>query len=103
VANKEYIERLKMVIWQLHKCDCAWVESVLVEEVFRGQTIWQGIVEVFTLSGHPKAKKAYAWSHVAWKDDKDERFVAVLEIPPVKSPQSAVQVAIAAEVKKRKR
>jgi len=29
----------------------------------------------------------------------EERFVIVLEIPPVDSPQTAVKVAIAAEVK----
>jgi hypothetical protein len=34
-----------------------------------------------------------------FKDDSDERFVAVLEIPPVTSPETAVKVAIAAEVK----
>jgi hypothetical protein len=35
--------------------------------------------------GHPKAKRAYGWSHPEGKEDKDERFVTVLEIPPVKS------------------
>jgi hypothetical protein len=33
------------------------------------------------------------------KDDSDEKFVAVLEIPPVVSPETAVKVAIVAEVK----
>ena len=32
----------------------------------------------------------------------DEKFVAVLEIPPVNSPQTAVKVAIVAEIKKSK-
>ena len=70
-----------------------------VREIFQGQTIWNGAVEVFDLPNHPKAKRAYAWSHRAGKDDSDERFVAVLEIPPVTSPETAVKVAIAAEVK----
>jgi hypothetical protein len=36
--------------------------------------------------------------------DNDERtsFVAVPEIPPVESPETAVKVAIAAEVKSKK-
>jgi hypothetical protein len=58
---------------------------------------------VFTLSGHPKAKKAYGWSHADGKDNKGERFVTVLELPPVDSPQTAVKVAIAAEVRGKKR
>jgi hypothetical protein len=60
------------------------------------------IVEVFTVTGHPKVKHCYAWSHRDGKDDKDERFVAVLGLPPVDSPQSAVKVAIASEVKSKK-
>jgi len=58
------------------------------------------MVEVFDITGHPKAKRAYGWSHKAGKDDQEERFVTVLEIPPVVSPETAVKVAIAAEVKK---
>jgi hypothetical protein len=102
VVNKEYIERLQMVIRQLHKADSAHVESVPVTEVFRGQIAWKGVVEVFNLSGHAKAKRCYAWSHRAGKNGADERFVAVLEIPPVTSPETAVKVAIAAEAKGQK-
>jgi hypothetical protein len=36
------------------------------------------------------------------ENDEGERFVAVLEIPPVVSPETAVKVAIAAEVKGKK-
>jgi hypothetical protein len=36
------------------------------------------------------------------KNDADERFAAVLETPPVDSPQSAVKVATEAEVKGKK-
>jgi hypothetical protein len=63
VANKDYIERLKQVIFHLHKASPIWVESVPVHEVFRGETVWKGEVEVFDLTGHPKAKRAYGWSH----------------------------------------
>jgi len=101
-VNNEYIERLQQVIFHLHNSDSKWVKSVPVEEVFNGQTIWQGRVEVFDLRDHPKAKRAYAWSHKAGKNDSGERFDAVLELPPVESPETAVKVAIAAEVKGKK-
>ena len=90
------------MIFHLHKSDSQHVESVPVEEIFDGRLIWKGIVEVFTLTSHPKVKRAYAWSHKAGKDDSDERFVAVLEIPPVTSPETAVKVAIVAEVRDKK-
>ena|SRR5436190_8424270 len=102
MANTDYIERLKQVVFHLHKCDSTWIESVSVHEVFRGQTVWQGRVEVFSLSGHPKAKKAYAWSHLEGASDEGERIVTVLEIPPVESPVTAVRASIVADSKKSK-
>ena len=86
----------------MHNCGAVHVRSAPVREVFRGQTIWQGNVEVFDLNGHPKAKRAYAWSHLDGAKDERTRFVAVLELPPVTSPETAVKVAIAAEVKGKK-
>jgi len=104
VVNKsDYLARLQTAVQHLHDCAAVYSRTVPVAEVFQGKTIWQGDVEVFDLTGHPKAKRAYAWSHVAGKDDSDERFVAVLEIPPVDSPQAAVKVAIAHEVREAKK
>lgn len=102
MANKDYIERLKQVIFHLHKSDSQHVESVQVEEIFRGKRIWKGVVEVFTLTNHPKAKRCFAWSHPEGPDDKGERFVTLLEIPPVSSPETAVKIAIMAEIKGKK-
>lgn len=73
------------------ECPVAHVESVPVLEVFRGQTVWEGVVEAFTLSEHPRAKRAYGW---AYDDGEETRYVAVLEIPPVMSPNTAVRAAI---------
>ena len=87
---------LRHAIKEMHGGDSRHVESVPVHEVFHGQTAWQGTVEVFDLIGHPKAKRAYAWS---FKDGDIIRSVAVLELPPVDSPQSAVKVAIAAKAR----
>jgi len=70
-----------------------------VHEVFNGQTVWQGEVEVFDLTGHPKAKRCYAWSHLDGEKDERERFVAVLEIPPVESAETAVRVQIVKDAK----
>jgi hypothetical protein len=103
VSNATYFERLAMTIRHLHNRNCEHAESVPVHEVFRGQTVWDGRVEVFSLSGHPKAKKAYAWSHLDGANDEGERIVTVFEIPPVESPETAVRVAIVADAKKGKK
>jgi hypothetical protein len=102
VANKDYIERIRQVIFRMHKSDAHHVESVPVEEIFDGRVVWKGVVEIFTLTGHPKAKRCFAWSHSDGKGDTDERFVTVLETPPVISPETAVKIAILSEVRKRK-
>src|SRR5882724_12599010 len=73
-----------------------------VYEVFQGKTVWQGDVEVFDLTGHSKAKRAYAWSHLDGANDERTRFVAVLEIPPVVSAETAVRVQIVKDVKEGK-
>jgi hypothetical protein len=95
VANKDYIERLKQVIFHLHKASPSWVESVSVHEIFHGKTVWQGEVEVFDLTGHPKAKRCYGWSY-----DEPEQFITILELPPVTDAQSAVKVGVSYQIKK---
>ena len=91
-----------MVISQLHKCDSRHLESVPVHEVYEGKTIWHGVVEVFEAIKHAKASRCYAWSHPEGPGDAGERFVEVLGLPPVDSPQAAVKVAIASEVRSKK-
>ena len=104
VANKqEYLDRLQVAVQHLHNCAAVHRKTVPVHEVFKGQTVWQGEVEVFDLTGHPKAKRCYAWSHLDGKKDERERFVAVLEIPPVESAVTAVRVQIVKDVKAEKK
>ena len=95
----DYIAELHAAILNLHGCESTYVESVPVTETFQGETVWQGEVEVFDIRGHPKAKRAYAWGHATGENDQARRYVAVLELPPVDSPQAAVKVAVASEIK----
>ena len=100
MANKQdYIARLQTAIQHLHNCVAVWCETVPVHEIFQGQTIWQGEVEVFDLNGHPKAKRCYGWSHLDGPKDERERFVAVLEIPPVVDAVTAVRVQTVKDVR----
>jgi hypothetical protein len=49
--------------------------------------------------GHPKTKSCYAWSHLDGEHDERTRFVAVLEIPPVESAETAVRLQIVKDFK----
>lgn len=101
--KQDYIARVQVAVSQLHNCGAIWTKTVPVHEVFRGQTVWQGEVEVFDLNGHPKAKRAYAWSHLDGDNDERTRFVAVLEIPPVEDAVTAVRASIMADKNKREK
>lgn len=98
-----YLDELKDVIRRLHDCEAEHVSTLPVKEVFQGQTVWEGEVEVFNIRGHPKAKRAYAWAHASGVDGKGKRYVAVLELPPVDSAQKAVRAAIVDEARKQQK
>lgn len=86
----------------MNHCAAVHRRTVAVQEYYQGRLIWDGEVEVFDLYHHPKANVCYAWSHKQGTNDEDERFVTVLGLPPVDSPESAVKVAIASEVRSKK-
>jgi hypothetical protein len=95
-ASKKALQR---AILDLHGCKATWVKSVPVKEVFEGETVWEGVVQVFDLIDYPKAKRCYAWSH-SLEGSKKRRFFAVLHQGVVDSPEKAVKVAIINEVRK---
>ena len=70
------------MIHKLHGATATHRESVPVKETFNGETVWEGIVEVFDLHGHPKANTAYAWSQDADNPDKPTYHFTVFHIPP---------------------
>lgn len=96
------IEAIKEVIRKLHGCDAEYLRSVDVLERFEGKTVWEGVVDVFFLIKHPQAVRCYAWAHRHGPDDKEIRYVTVLEIPPIDTAQKAVQAAIVDEIKSRR-
>lgn len=96
MKREEYLRLLAMAFRDLHSCEAKHMATVPVKELFKGQTVWEGEVEVFMLLGHPKAKKGYAW---AVQDGERSDITAVLEIPPVESPVTAVRASIVAGAK----
>ena len=92
-----YLDELRDVIRELHGAEATHVRSVPIKETFKGQTVWEGVVEVFDLFGHPSAARVYAWSHDTDNPDNPKKHVTVLHIPPVVSPAMAVRAAIREE------
>jgi hypothetical protein len=92
-----YIDDLREVIHKLHGATATHVESVPITESFKGRTIWDGVVEVFDLHGHPGTHRVYAWSHETEDPDSPTRHVTVLHVPPAVSPLMAVRASIASD------
>ena len=88
----ESLDSLVRAIRKLHGAKASWVEAVPVKETFQEQTVWEGVVQVFDIKGHPTATRCYAWSYST--EGKKRRFVVVLHQGPVDSPEKAVRAAV---------
>ena len=91
-------DQLKQAIESEHGGAATFVQSVPIREMRGEQLVWQGTVLVFDLAGHPKASRAYAWSHDMDGGPK-RRLFAILGIPPVNGPREAVRAAMVAEAR----
>lgn len=88
--------QLKQAVESQHGGTATLAQSVPVKETFQGKTVWEGVVHVFDLAGHPKAARAYAWSSPIEGSAK-RRFFAVLHMGAITGPVEAVRAAIVAE------
>ncbi|MEZ5404934.1 MAG: hypothetical protein R3F23_01805 [Verrucomicrobiia bacterium] len=86
-------QEIEKAIASKEGCVCSFSHAVNVTEKFKGQTVWDGSVLVYNLSGH-KAKHCYAWV-----DPSNNQLVTVLEFYPVQSPETAVRAYIASRAK----
>jgi hypothetical protein len=87
-----YLHNLSEAVAALHGCDCTHSGTSRVVEFWEGSKVFDGDVETFTLSGHPKAGEAFAW---AFHNGTEPQYLAVLKVPPINDPSDAVRAAIA--------
>jgi hypothetical protein len=80
------------VIRRNFDCEAQWLRSEHVVEEWRGETVWEGDVQIFAIKGHPKAELAYAWSYQT--EDGKARSTAILGEGPVGSAGDAVRAAV---------
>ena len=90
--------QLGEAVENMHGGSATLTQTVPVRETFEGKTVWEGVVHVFDLAGHPTATRAYAWSSPIEGSTK-RRFFAVLHTERINLPLEAVCAAIVAEHK----
>ena len=87
------LAELRKAVERLHGGGARLVQSVAVSESFDGKSVWDGVVHIFELNGHPTASRAYAWSSPI-EGSSERQFFAVLNIPPITSPVEAVRASV---------
>ena len=90
MKDPAYLAMLVKAFADSHGCEAKHVETVPVIECHQGVTVWRGDVEVFDLISHPTASRGYAWDY---DPEHGGEIVAILELPPVSSPLTAVHAA----------
>lgn len=86
------LDQLQEEVQRVHSCEARLAHSVPVTETHRGK-VWEGVVHVFNISGHPSATRVYAWSSQIEGSD-ERRLFSVLHEGPVESPADALHAAM---------
>ena len=90
------LQDLKTVIERRHECQAVHSVSCPVQELIGKGTVWKGEVEVFLLIGHLKAKRCFGWLCHGGDPANPDRYVTILEVPPIDSPLAAIHADVAA-------
>jgi hypothetical protein len=77
-------------VQNMHGGTAMFAQTVPARETFEGETVWNGVVHIFDLAGHPTAIRAYAGSSPIEGSTK-RRFFVVLHTERISSPIEAVR------------
>lgn len=86
------ISEIRQAVENVTGLPAAHLGSYPVHEHLGAGNTWSGLVEVFKVTGHTQASRAYAW---AWLDHDEMRYHVVLNVSPIDSPAQAVREAYA--------
>jgi hypothetical protein len=87
------IGELRIAVERLHSGRARLARSVRISASFDGKSVWEVVVHIFELKGHPTASRAYAWSSPI-DGSRESQFFPVLNIPPITSPVEAVRATV---------
>jgi hypothetical protein len=82
------VGQLQRAVEDHHGGKAVLVDALPLKEIWNGQTVWEGVVHVFDLEGHPN------------EGSDKRRLYAVLHLGGIRSPLDAVRAAIVAERKR---
>ena len=88
--NRIPVGHFVKAVHAMHNASATLVRRDRVHEQHEGETVWEGEVLVFGLSGHPTASTCFAW-------EVDGEVTAVLAEGPVQTATDAVRASIWAD------
>ena len=93
MTNPDFVV-LKQAVEELHDCEANYVTSQHVRESIEGRPVFDGMVAIFGVTGHPAANTCYAWS-AEDQNTGEVTVYAVLHYAPVQSSRDAVRATLA--------
>jgi len=93
-ATRADFDAIRKTIEELHDCEATYITSQHVRESLAGHPVFDGMVAVFGVTGHPAANTCYGWSA---EDPESGRITvrAVLHYAPIESSRDAVRASLA--------
>jgi hypothetical protein len=93
MSRADFLE-LKQSVEELQGCEANYISTEHVRESFEGTVVWDGMVSLFGIAGHPAATMCYAWSTEEPGSSSREVY-AVLCMAPIESSRDAVRASLA--------
>jgi predicted transcriptional regulator len=93
-VDRANFDELRRTVEELHSCEATYLSSEHVRESFEGTTVWDGVVSIFAINGHPAAPRCYAWSSESVSSGT-RSVHAVLHLAPIESARDAVRASLA--------
>ena len=95
-----HIKALLKKIKEIHDCKATHLGSEDVKETLTGETVWEGVVHIFTTLDHPDAYHIYGWACQNYDQSKNMEYIAMLAKHPIDTPQKAVHAYLVSQTKK---
>ena len=94
-----HIKALLKKIKEIHHCKATHLGSEDVKETLTGETVWEGVVHIFTTLDHPEAYHIYGWACQNDGQSKDREYITVPAKHPIDTPEKAVHAYIVSQTK----
>jgi hypothetical protein len=85
---------LKQAVEDFYRCEANYISSEHVRESWGETLVFDGMVSLFGLAGHPAATRCYAWT-IEPEGSEGRTVYSALCIPPIEKGRDAVLASLA--------